>query len=107
MPEEGGNPECEIYRNEEQEACYSGRVSQVRHQGVQNREGLKQVLTIAIGFVKEAGDLMSVPSLSVRDVTKCTNVQEGNKSSNYVIGVKTFYSVLGRLVVESFADSIA
>jgi len=48
VPEEGGNPECEIYHDEEQKASDSGRVPQVRHQGVQDREELKLALRIAV-----------------------------------------------------------
>ena len=41
VPEEGRAQEPEADHNEEQEACDSGRVPNVWHEGIQNRQGLE------------------------------------------------------------------
>ena len=40
VPEEGGDPEPETDQDEEWQAGHTGRVPEVRHQGVPNREGI-------------------------------------------------------------------
>jgi len=74
VPEKGGDQEPAANNHEEQEAGYTGGMPQLRDKGIQDREEVKQVSIIAIGFIGEAGCLPKVPSLSVINLTFCTFV---------------------------------